>query len=253
MANEQQFDEADIRLITGDQGAGKTTITTALPIDDIYANLTAIVNPKTGEYFRARALNEKEINLLLKRGISYHPFNHIKVFSGHGDESKIIAKPNNFIVDSPIRVFSNYHFYGIRFMYADLEKIITYINTPLMMNGWIVLDESIMTDKRDTMTSVGKMMSWFGAQSRRRRIRMLIASQYANMTQGRFVQFAKTKVWCSYDSETHYVTLDVNKKSPVMNSTSFYAPDYWKFFKHDELVLIPQAKVDKALGTITGS
>ena len=121
-----------------------------------------------------------------------------------------------------------------------------------MTNGWVLLSESVLVDKRDTMTSVGKFMVWFGAECRKRHLRMVIDSQYPSMVQSRFHLFATTRVECSYDEDTTIVTLDVNKNSPMMSSTSYVSFPYRRFFKTDEHMNIPQGKIDKALATVVG-
>lgn len=241
--------QADVRCLLGDQGTGKTNTAVALVVDDCYAHLTGIINPKTGEYYKARPLNENEQKFLASKKIAYHKLKHIRVFGNDGS-SKIVVKPAGWVIDSPIKVFSNFHFYGVRFRYIEVETIIENINSDVLMNGWIVLDESILTDKRDTMTTVGKMMAWFGAQARRRKLHMIIIAQYANMLQSRFNLFATTRVQCSYDKNSHIISLDVNRTSEFMDKVDFYAPDYWKFFKHDELVKVPQSKVDKVMAEL---
>jgi hypothetical protein len=49
------------------------------------------------------------------------------------------------------------------------------------------------------------------------------------------------------------VDLDVNRSSEFMESVSFYAPDYWKFYKHDEIVKQPQSKVNKLMADMNNA
>jgi hypothetical protein len=240
--------QADVRLILGDQGAGKTNTAVAMVVDDVHQNITGITLP-SGAKYKAQTLKDDEISMLEKRGIVYNPIKYTKIFN-QNNESKIIKIPNGCMINSPIRVFSNFHFYGIPFKYVVVEEIIENINNGMFTNGWIVLDESILTDKRDTMTQVGKMMAWFGAQARRRKLKMVIIAQYADMVQSRFNLFATTRVLCSYDKYTKMIDLDVNDNSEVMGSTTFYAPDYWRYFRHDEIVSVPQYKIDKTLANM---
>jgi len=248
---------ADVRLFFGDQGQGKSITAVASAIDDYYLYLTHVVSPE-GELLKARALNEEEqvyLEAPLKdggMGLKYNNLKHMRIFNDDGTKSKIVSVPSNFVVLSPVRVFANRMMYGIRYMYADLEHLIGYINTPLMTNGWVLLSESVLVDKRDTMTSVGKFMVWFGAECRKRHLRMVIDSQYPSMVQSRFHLFATTRVECSYDEDTTIVTLDVNKNSPMMSSTSYVSFPYRRFFKTDEHMNIPQGKIDKALATVVG-
>jgi len=240
------MDYADIRLLSGEQGAGKSSTSVALPVDDYYEKLTGVVS-SYGEYVKARSLNEDEESELESQGIAYDQFKHVRIFSDDGKESKVVSIPSNFMVVSPVKIFANFTLYGIRYVPIDGARIIEYMNTDLMRDAWVILDESIIVDKQDTMTREGKMTQKFGAQVAKRDVRLIINSQYLNMVQGRYALFATTRVECSYDSNTHRITLDVNKNSPEMVSTSYYAPPYWRFYKRKEVIKVPQGKIDKAL------
>jgi hypothetical protein len=250
--NLSNFDssQADLRAIFGSQGGGKTCLATALVVDDCYANLTGIINLTTGEYRKARPLNEEEARALIKKGVRYHPLKHIRVYSPDGVSSKIVVKPDGWVIDSPIKVFANYHFYGIRFKYIGIEDIVESINDELLTNAWLCLDESVLTDKQDSMTALVKMVAKFMAQARRRKLHAIIIAQEVNMVASRFIMFSTTRAQCSYDKNTHIIDFEVSKNSDVMQSSSFYAPDYWKFYKHDEIVKQPQSKVNKLLADL---
>ena len=249
------MNDADIRLITGDQGTGKTNTAVALVVDDCCEHVIGLFSPE-GKYIKATPLKDRDKHLvegvICIRGtrIPFNPHKHIRIYSDDGSDSRIITKPIDYMIDSSVRVFSNLDFFGLKFMRVDLVRIIENINTDLLKDGWIVLDESFMTDRRDTMSNVGKMISWFGAQARRRNLHMVIVAQYLSMIQGRFNLFAKTKVLCSYNKYSREITLDVNRASEVMKSATYYAPEYWKYFKHDALVEVPQYRVDKTLAAM---
>ncbi len=165
---------------------------------------------------------------------------------------KIIEIPTDYYVLSPVKVFANRTFYGIRYVNFDLEKFIAYINTPLMTSGWIVLSESVLLSRKDTMSYVGRFMEWFGAECRKRHLRMVIDTQYRRMLQSIFHLYATTTVECSYDEDTSIVTLDVNRSSPVMTSTDYMSLKYRRFFFTDEHMDIPQGRINRALQAVVG-
>lgn len=246
---------ADIRTIWGAQGSGKTNSAVAITVDYSYEQLNGLLNPITGEFYKARALNEDEIKLLQSRRIVYHHLKHMRLFSNVDSSSKIIDKTKlgkDWVITSPVRVFSNFKFYGIRYEYIGIGDIIENINSDRFTNGIIIFDESVLTDKRDTMSAEGKMTAAFAAQVRRRKLRMIVIAQTLNMIQSRFNLFATTRAECSYDPDTHIISLEVNEKSPYMQSVDYYAPDYWKFYRHDEIVKVPQHKVDNLMAKING-
>lgn len=248
---------ADVRLFFGDQGQGKSITAVASMVDDVYQYVTHIVSPE-GEIIKAHALNEEEQAFLQAPmkdgglGILYDHLKYMRIFNDDGTKSKIVSVPVNYVVLSPVKVFANRTLYGLRYMKTGFEELIAYINTPLMTNGWVVISESVLVDKRDTGTLVGKFMVWFAAECRKRHLRMVIDSQYPSMVQSRFHLFATTRVECSYDSDSMIVSLDVNKNSPIMNSTTYYSYHYRRFFNTDEHMEIPQGRIDKALETVVG-
>lgn len=244
---EYDSSQADTRILHGGQGSGKTNTATAIVIDDCFMNLTGVINTKTGESYKARPLNDREIELLETKNVSYNPLKHIKIFSNNDKSSKIIVKPKDWIIESPVKVFSNYHFYGIRYKLIDENFMIENLNDEILTNAWLVLDEGFLTDKQDTMSRPNKMIAKFGAQGRRKKLHTIIIAQYADMINTRFARFATTRVQCSYDKYTKYIELDVIGKSDFMQSGNYYAPNYWPFFKHDENVAIPQRQIDNFL------
>lgn len=248
MAEENyNLSQADLRIISGSQGSGKSTICTALVVDDCYAHMTRIVNTKTGEYRKARALNEEEIQSLESKGIIYNILKHIRVYSNVDNSSRIIVKPDGWVIESPIRVFSNYHLYGIRYKYIGVEDIIESINDDTITDGWCCIDESTFVDRQDSMSTIVKMVSKFMAQARRRMLHVVIVAQESSMIATRLIMFSTTRVECSYDEDTYTIDYEVSANSKVMQSSTLYAPNYWKFFKTREIVKQPQFKVDKIL------
>jgi hypothetical protein len=248
--DEYDSTQADTRLIFGDQGAGKTNTAVATVVDDCFINVTRVINPITGEWRKACPLNDKEIELLESKGVSYSHLKHMKIFSNDGKSSKILAKPEGWVIDSPIKVFSNFHFYGIRHKYIDETFLIENINESILSNAWLVLDEGFLTDKQDTMSRPNKMVAKFGAQGRRKKLHTIIISQYADMVNSRFIRFATTKVLCKYDKFTKYISLDVIGSSDFMQSGNFKASNYWKFFRHDETVNISQHSIDNYMADV---
>lgn len=249
---------ADIELYFGDQGQGKSISTVARVIDDAVRFVTHVVSPE-GEFVKAHALNLQEQDYLEAPveegglGLEYSNLRHMRIFNDDGTKSKIVAVPTDYSIVSPVKVFANRTFYGIKYAPFDLELFISYINTPLMTNGWLVLSESVLISKKDTMSYVGRFMEWFGAECRKRHMRMAVDMQYRKMLQSTFHLYATTTVECSYEPETTRVFLDVNKSSPVMSSTDYVSYPYRRFFNTDEHMDIPQYRIDKAMEVITGA
>jgi hypothetical protein len=245
----QPVTEAKITLITGSQRSGKSTTGIAYAIDDYYKNLNYIVSP-TGERVKARSLNQEEKSLLKNRGVSYNMFNPIVALSDDEKQSKIIYIPKGWAVASSVRIFANFHLYGIPFVYTDLAMLIQYLNGDLLKDAWMLSDESVMTSARNSMTKAGKIMQSFGATIGKRNLHFCQMSQYSGMIAQEYKIFATTRIDCTYDKHTHYVTCDIDKNGEPKQSVSFWAPTYWRFFDTNELIKVPQKRIDDATASV---
>ncbi len=243
---------ADIRLFFGDQGQGKSISEMACVADDVYQYITHIISPE-GEIIKARALTDDEIDYLetpIKEGgvgIVYDHLRHMRVYNDDATKSKIVSVPTNYSIETPVKIFANRTIYGMRYAPFLLELMIEKINTTLMNESWIALSEAILVSRKNTNSYLGNFMEWFGAECRKRHIRMVIDSQYKRQVLSVFHLYATTTVECTYDPETTIVDLAVNNSSPVMQSTAYLSFPYRRFFYTDEHMNVPQIKIDRAL------
>ena len=241
--------EADVRLITGDQRDGKTTVLVAYAKDDYYDNLSGIISP-SGNKIKAKALTEKDKQLLRDNKIIPHPFRFVRVFSDDGKHSKIIRIPVGYNVLSPVKIFANFHLYGLRYKYTTLGELLEYINSDLFTDCWVLSDESAWTDPRNSMTTFGKTVATFSATIGKRNVRFCQATQFSEMIERRLRLFWTTKCLCTYDKDTKMVTVDMTKKGEPSRSDDFYAPYYFPNFDSTERIPVPERFISRALESI---
>ncbi len=242
---------ADIRLFTGEQRSGKSNTLVAFPVGDYYTKLDGIISP-SGQVIKAKSVYEtvtpSDFKLLKRCGLYPNKLKYVRVFSPDGKQSKLIKIPQGYLVQSPVHIFANFHLYGVRFSYISIDDVIRYMNTEYFNDAWILSDESAMTDARNSMDKAGKLIAQFGATIGKRNAKFCIGAQYNEMAERRFRLFATTRITCSFDEDTRYITLVIKKKGEPEFETDYYAPLYWSFFKTQELIAIPQHKIDRALG-----
>jgi len=236
---------ADVRIVNGDQRQGKSTTDVAFAVDDAFKQLIGLRTP-TGKILKARWVNRQE-----RDGLVGSPFNYAVVFGATG-ESKIVQIPPDWTIETPVKIFANFHLYGVPFVYISLADIIQYTNTDLFNNSWILSDESVMTDARNSMELAGKIMAQFGATIGKRNAHMCLSTQYNEQLERRYRLFHTMRVLCTYDAKTKMITCDMKKRGEPSYSYDYYAPLYWPFFKSDELIPVPQEKIDRALAKIYG-
>lgn len=240
---------ADVRLNTGEQGSGKTTNLVAFSVGDTYSKLTGFKTPN-GTIIKARSLDDKDKAYLKSCHIIPNKLFYARIFSEDVKQSKLIKIPNDWLVISPVRIFANFTLYGIRYVPISLMDIIENMNEPMFNDSWILSDESVMTDARNSMDALGKLGATFGATLRKRNTHFCLSAQYNEMVERRFRLFATTRITCSYDEDTRYITCEIKKRGEPEFTTDYYAPQYWKFFDTRELVKVPQYKIDRALSRI---
>lgn len=239
--------EADIRLITGDQRSGKSNTGVALAIDDSVKQMDKLITP-TGEFIKAQALTKEDRKYLMNMGVMPGMHKYAKVFSDDGKQSKIIKIPNDYLIGSPVKIFANFHIYGIaNFAFISLVDILQYMNTELFNDAWILSDESVMTDARNSMEAGGKLVAIWGATMGKRNAKLCFMVQYASQIELRFRLFAKTRIECTYDKVRKLITVEVKKAGQSTFSYDYYAPNYWRFYDTNELPQVPQEKIDRAL------
>lgn len=248
----------DTRLFFGEQGSGKSVSTVACAIDEVSRYVNYIVTPDE-EKIKANALTEKEIIYMQApienggMGIQYNHLHHFRIFNEKGNKSKLIYLPDDCCILSPVKVFANRVIYGTKYVPFNIEQFIAYFNDKeFLTNGWFVLSEAALLSRKDTMTHLGKFMEFFGSECRKRHLKMSVDMQFRKQINPLFLQIATTMVDCSYDKETTDVYLDVNHNSPTMTSTSYNSYQYRRFFNTDELMGVPQYKIDRALSAIRG-
>lgn len=240
---------ADIRLITGEQRSGKSNSMVAYPVEDYYENMDKLVSP-SGEFIPAKSIDDDDEYQLKKAGIFPDNLSYCRVFDDIAKRSKLIKIPPGYLVMSPIKIFANFHLFGVKFAYITLEDIIVYINSDLLRDGWVLSDESVMSDSRNSMTSAGKIMSTFTSTIGKRNIHFLQTAQLNGMVDRRIRAFATTRINCSYDEHSRMVTCDSKFRSDPVNSFSYFAPKYWRFFDTQELIKVPEKKLASAYSTI---
>jgi hypothetical protein len=242
----QPFTKASLSMVVADQGGGKSTILTARPVDDVFKHITSVAfNPGTENELIVPASPALKENgkPVIGWATLYFP----------NKEPMVVELPRNSCARADgIRVFANYHLYGIESVYVDLAFIVEHINDALFMNGWVIIDEGyISADNRNSMTQLNQIIA--GAlefQLRKRRIHFLISYPLSRMAELRF-KLAKTEyIEPSYNEKTFEVTAKIKRNKKPSQTVTFYAPTYWRFFRTEERFKIPEARVNKALRTV---
>lgn len=249
---------ADIRLFVGEQRSGKSTTMVGFSIEDYMKFMTGVSkidgHGNTLSTIKARCLNKADLEILCNSGIQFNPYInysllYCRIFDKN-NESAIIKIPDDCIVESPVHIFANFHLFGVRYAFISIVDIITYINTDMFDNAWILSDESVMNDPRNSMEATGKLMATFGATIGKRNAKLCLATQLTEMMERRFRAFANTTITCSYDETTRLITAAIKRRNEDESEVDIYEPQYRRFFKSEEKILVPQSKINNALARV---
>lgn len=261
---------ADIRLFVGEQRSGKSTTMVGFSIEDYFKHMTALskiklddkgqpIKDASGEIIilsqvKARCLNKDDMATLFSAGLQFNPYInysliYCRIFDKYGN-SAIVKIPDDCIAESPVHIFANFHLFGVRYAFISIVDIITYINTDMFDNAWILSDESVMNDPRNSMEATGKLMATFGATIGKRNAKLCLATQLTEMMERRFRAFANTTITCAYDESTKLITLGIKRRDEDESEIDLYEPQYRRFFKSEEKILVPQNKINNALARV---
>lgn len=246
---------ADVRKITGAQGSGKSTVAVAFGVEDHYRHLNGLQFPN-GEILPAisvdKSVNLKDYLILKKSKIYPNILKYVRLYSPDGRRSKLIQIPKGCRVVSPIKIFSNFTFYGIEYVPITLFNVVENINSELFNDAWVMFDESVETDARRSMMVLEREATAFYASVRKRRAHFCAMSQTIEQLERRIRLFATWTVLCSYDEELRRVYCEMTIRGQKKRYLDFYAPRYWPFFDTQEIVKVPQYRVDRTLASVTG-
>lgn len=172
---------------------------------------------------------------------------------GSGKTNTAVGKLKDAINRDPsTKIFANFHLYGIKYVYADLATIVSYLNSDFITDGYIVIDESyIGADARRGMTLMGQVMTWFGSQIRKRGLHLILIAQHGRMIDYRFRLFMTEHIMCSYNEKTYMITLTIIERGgkKPKRTFSYYAPQYWGNYNTNELPQVPESLLAKTLLT----
>jgi len=185
-----------------------------------------------------------------KQPFTYTPITLIEGEPRAGKTNTAVARVvDAYRKDPNTRIFANFHLHGIKYIYADLATIIAYLNSELLRNGYIIIDEAyIGMEAREGMAMLTKVMTYLGMQAGKRRLHLIIVVQHGRMIDWRSRWLVSEHILCSYNDKTEVVTLKIkDRRSRRDRTVTYWARQYWKYFDTEELALIPESKLAKAL------
>jgi len=246
LQDKKPFTKALLSLIVAEQGGGKSTLLSARAVDPTFANLTSIVlvlgkkpdgTDRTFEVKASPALNDRGKPIIGYATI-YLP-----------DKEPFVAEipDNGYAVAKDIKVFANYHLYGIRYMYVSLADVVQYIDSALFIDGIVNIDEGyIGAGNRGGMSSLGQVMTEQAFQLRKKRMHFNISYPLDKLSDLRFRLARTERITCSYDEARHEITAKIQRAKQKEKVITVDGSIYHKYFRTEERFKLLESKKAKA-------
>ncbi len=188
----------------------------------------------------------------MRKPLTYAPIHLVEGEQGNGKSTTIVARVvDAYRKDPTIKIYANFHLYGIRYVYLPLPLMLEYLNSGLIQDGYLLIDEAYISgDAREGMTAVVKMITKMANQMRKRHLHLYMTIPNAKMIDWRYRWAVTEKIMCiNYNERTHEITLLIKnkRKSRKPRKITYDGSQYWKYHDTDEILEIPQTQIAKAL------
>ncbi len=230
------FTRAKVTILTGEQGSGKSGTGTARVIDAYYK--------------RAAELYVRDV--LQKAWVvkAYNFITHVAKVKDENGVVRRIAVPEEYEAKSDVRIFCNYHLYGIPYVYCTIDQIIEWLDADIITEAWLLIDEYyIVGNARECMTALGKALEKYSFQFRKRRLNVIIMCPLEKMADWTMRLIVTERIECEYDEDTGKVTLTIKRKGVrgEPRKITYDSRPYRRFYNTDERVKLPGRGVARAV------
>lgn len=219
----QPFTAAKITLIEGEQGSGKSITAVARTVDDYHLDCLSVFCDK------------HHIQCTVK---AYDPQTRIAKIAQNGTV-KLFKIPESYKLYSPMRIFCNFHLFGIPYVYCpSFQHILTWLKEGIIIDGKLVIDEYyIGGNARESMSALGRELEKKSFQFRKRRLEVILLTPMARLIDWTARIIPRERIECEYDERTGKVTLEIRKKGIRGTRTiSFDSRPYRKYYWTEETI-----------------
>lgn len=219
------FTETHVSLIEGDEGGGKTC-TAVARVRDAYDK----------DCVRIYCENVLHIKCKVR---SYSRRNRIAKIKYNGS-LKILRIPQDYRLYSPMRIFCNFHLYGIPYFYIpSFNHILAWLKQNIIIDGWLVVDEAYVgMNARSCMTELGRKLAMQYRQFRKMQLDVIIITPIARQIDFLLRMVPTEHIHCTYNPKTRKITLAIRKKGiKGEQKVDYDATQYWPNFRTNERVI----------------
>jgi hypothetical protein len=170
------------------------------------------------------------------------------IFNIKKEEERPVVVPSTYRYFSTTKIISNYHLYGINYMYAPMAKVLDYINTPILKDAKWVIDEGwLVGESRKGMNPLVVFITEYAQLMRKLNVDLYWLTQHSRFLDWRIRYITKRKILTKYDEKTHQCSLLIqNLEKGTEKQVHYYAPLYWRYYNTYELPPMPEMSIAKA-------
>ena len=230
---------APISLIEGDQGAGKSNYCVSEAVDVTFANATSIKLADGHEFKCSGILNDGGYPIIGK----------VRV---HLSTKDIIVKcpAGSVVIADGVRIYANFHFYGIRAVYFTMAQILEHLNDGTIRYGYLYMDEHYKdANARENGNVVVKAITKLNNQMRKKHLYLSYITPFARQIDWQERASVRKRIYCSdYNEETHIITYDIQeKKHRGIRTKTYDASVYFPYYFTDEHFAMGETAIGKAI------
>jgi hypothetical protein len=224
MSDDEPFSEAKVTLVNGDQRGGKTVFAVG-KIKDSYFN----------DCVKIYCEDVLGIDCDV---VAYYCSDRMAKIKYKG-KKQYIQIPEDYKLQSPMKIFSNIHLYGFPYVYIpSYRHMLKWLQNGIIRDGWLLMDEAHRgMSARNGMSTEGK--DWVGEifQFGKDLLNVIIITHHAKMIESLARTVPTQRVSTTYDEKTHKVTYTLRKKGQEgTEEHSFDASQYFGNYRTNEKV-----------------
>jgi hypothetical protein len=218
------FSEAKVTIVSGDQRSGKTC----------YA-VGKVVDAYRKDCVRVYCEQVLKINCEV---IAYYKQDRVAKIKVNG-QTKLIQIPTNYKLVTPLRIFSNIHLYGVRYVYIpSFYHLAKWLKLGIISNGWLIMDEAhVGMGARAGMTKLGQDLVVQCMQLGKSKLEVLLITHIPRLIDWVGRMIPTRSVHCTYDEKKRVINFTLKKKGePNPVEHHFDATQYWPNYRSNEKV-----------------
>jgi hypothetical protein len=164
---------------------------------------------------------------------SYDRRNRIAKIKYNGNRL-LIRIPSDYKLHSPMHIFTNFHLFGIPYVFCQsFETILRWLKDGTISDGILAIDEAYLgINARECMSALGREMEKQSFQYRKMQLEVMIITPMARLIDWTARVIPTERILCSYNEKTREVTLTIKKKGvkgsrEVTYDSTPYRANYW--------------------------